>query len=107
MKRIMNIVNTINLLAVIMSVFNLMVLMYVVIFEFVSAEHFFWLQMLPIKYIRFVGQSSLVNLVYSFVISVFKLCNDTYKKSVKFPVVLNVLSLCIFIIYMIHVVNVM
>ena len=105
--RIINIVNIINLLAVIMSALILAVLICVGIYEFVNTGHAFWFQMLPINCKILIGKTALTNLVYSFTLSMFKLLsNDTYKKNIKYPFILNVLSLFNFIIYLIYVVSV-
>lgn len=102
MKKIVNFVND---SIIIINVINLVIMLYIGVFEYIKSEYVFYFMLLPIKYIIFVGRTSFYSFIYSIILIIYMLGCSIKRIQLKTVVVLHISSLCSFIIYMIHIIN--
>ena len=105
MKKIYNdVIRIINIIAIIIHSINVFILAVYITYEYIIYDYVFWLQMLPSNYIIFVAKFSLLTIIYSLIMLIVN--RITHKTSIKNLKALFLLSICEFVVYFIHILNI-
>ena len=99
-------IRTLEVITIMVHILNFIILIYTIAVEYNIYGYLFHLRTLPIKYKIFVGKSSLISTIYSLIVLPLKCYENGFKSIQWHTSLLSILSLSVFILYFMYVLNI-